>query len=253
MRAHFACAAIMLAVFTISSAAQTTAQKKPPAAPAATKPGTLVVSVTDESGSTISGATVAFRGPADRQAVSGATGVATVANAPAGTHRVRISRDGFLTLEKEVTIKAGARLSIDAVLSAAPPPPPAPKPEPKPTPAAKAAGPVGQPAVHSVTDLADQMLRDKQPIVERDLGCSVATASKLVLVRENLAAHTHSDADEVLYLVAGEAVIKLGEKELQITPGVFVLVPRGTAHAVTKRGRNAPILLSVTSGPACAG
>ena len=95
------------------------------------------------------------------------------------------------------------------------------------------------------------MLNDKQPIVERDRGCSVASASKLILVRDTLASHTHADADEMIYLMAGDATIRISDKDTAISAGWFALLPRGTAHSITKRGRNAPILLSIRSGDPC--
>ena len=105
----------------------------------------------------------------------------------------------------------------------------------------------------SLTDLAEQMLRDPAPLVEREIGCSVSTASQLILVRETLASHTHADADEMLYLVAGDATLKIADKDTQASAGWFAIVPRGSTHSLTKRGRNAPIFLSIRSGQPCGG
>jgi mannose-6-phosphate isomerase-like protein (cupin superfamily) len=55
----------------------------------------------------------------------------------------------------------------------------------------------------------------------------------------------------MLYVVAGEAMVKIGDKEQAVTPGWFSVAPRGTAHGITKRGRNPAILLSITSGQPC--
>ena len=65
------------------------------------------------------------------------------------------------------------------------------------------------------------------------------------------AAHTHADADEVLYIVAGDATLKLGYRDQNIAPGWFAVVPRGMSHTVTKRGRNPVLILSAVSGPPC--
>ena len=223
---------------------------------ATAKPGSLAVTVVTESGATLPGATVSLRGGVERQALAGPDGVATLLNIPAGTYRTRISRDGYFTFEKEVTVRAGTRAASEAALTAAPaappPPPPAPKETPKPSPS-EPRGPLGAAKALSLTDLAEQMLRDPAPLVEREIGCSVATASQLILVRETLASHTHADADEMLYLVAGDATLKIADKDTQFSAGWFAIVPRGSAHSVTKRGRNAPIVLSIRSGQPCGG
>jgi len=253
--AHLASAVVLALSVALSSGAQTGATQKPaPQTAAAQKPGIVAVTVMDESGSPIQGAMVSIQGVVDRRSATGADGTALLSNIPAGTIRCRITKDGFITLDKEVTVKAGAKATADAVLAAAPkppPPPPAPKPEPKPAPAA--AGPVGQPRTLSIGDLAEQMLNDKAPLVERDLGCSVATTSKLILVRDTLASHSHENADEIIYLMAGDATIRIFDKETPIAAGWYAMVPRGVSHSISKRGRNAPILLSVRSGEPCTG
>jgi uncharacterized cupin superfamily protein len=70
-------------------------------------------------------------------------------------------------------------------------------------------------------------------------------------VRDSVAQHTHADADEILYIVAGEATIRVGEKEQNVVAGWFSLIPRGMAHTVTRRGRNPILILSSVSGPPC--
>jgi mannose-6-phosphate isomerase-like protein (cupin superfamily) len=193
----------------------------------------------------------------DRQALTGADGVATLLNIPPGTYRTRISRDGYVTFEKEVSVRAGVRAAAEAALTAAPaappaPPPPAPKETPRPSPS-EPRGALGAVKVLSLTDLAEQMLTEKGPIVEREIGCSVSTASQLILIRETLASHTHSDLDEMLYVVAGDATLKIADRETPFSFGSFAIVPRGQAHSLTKRGRNAPIVLSIRSGQPCGG
>ena len=238
--------------------APTSGQAKSPQA-ATAKPGSLAMTVVTESGGTLQGAAVSLRGAVDRQALAGADGVATLLNIPPGTYRTRISRDGYVTFEKEVSIRAGVRATTEAALTAAPaapppPPPQAPKETPKPTSSqSEPRGPLGAAKVLSLLDLAEQMLNDKAPLVEREIGCSVATASQLILIRETLTSHTHADADEMVYLVAGDATLKIADKDTSISPGWFGIVPRGSAHSIAKRGRNAPIILSIRSGQPCGG
>ena len=73
----------------------------------------------------------------------------------------------------------------------------------------------------------------------------------MIQVRDALPVHKHADADEVLYVIAGDATLKLGDKDFNIASGWFVLVPRGTDHVLTRRGRNPVILVSVIGGPPC--
>ena len=248
----------LLLVAQLSGQATNPGQAKSPAQSVAPKPGSLALTVVSEGGAPLAGATVWLRGSVERQALTSADGVATLMNIPAGTYRARISHDGFIPLEKEITVRAATRATAEASLSAAPPPPPAPPPpatkekeKETPRPVQTPTGPVGAPKVLSVLDLAEQMLKDQAPIVEREMGCSVASASRLILVREPLSTHTHADADEMLYLVAGDATLKIAEKDTPISAGWFALVPRGTSHSLARRGRNAPIFLSIRSGAPC--
>jgi mannose-6-phosphate isomerase-like protein (cupin superfamily) len=228
-----------------------------PAAQAA-KPGTLTLTIRSEQGLVLSGAVVAVHGLVDRRGTSGADGVVMLQNLPAGTYRARITRDGYITLDKDVAIRAGSRTTGEGVLAPAPTPsapPPAPTPTPLPvdkrstTPASTVKP--GMARVMSLPDLVEQMLKQPQPIVEHEIGCSVATVARLILARESVAMHRHSDADEVLYMVAGEATLTMTEKDQNVTAGWFGLVPRGTSHSLIRRGRNPMVVLSVQSGEPC--
>lgn len=231
---------------------------KPPSAPASAastrKPAVLELSVTTMVGMTIPGASVRCEGPTTRMGTTSPDGRVVFENLTAGTYRCRAERESFVTLEKEIVVFAGSRIPAQAVLSAAPttaaPPPASPPPPTSPAPASPVLKP-GEPKILSLTDIAEQLLNEKDPVAERALGCSGATASRLIRVRDSIAAHTHADADELIYIVAGEATIKLGEKEQNITPGWFSIVPRGMSHTITRRARNPILILSSISGPAC--
>ena len=245
---------LAIALFLIAAATPSARQS----AATTNKPGSLGLTVAGENGMPLSGANVRLSGASnDRVGTSGADGLVTLVNLPPGTYRARITRDGYITLDKEVTIRAAAKLAAEAVLSAAPPPP-APPPPPPPVPAAPATSNTlkpGSPHYSSIIDLATQMekaLRDT-PTVERDLGCSGGSASRLIMTRENVSMHTHGDADEMLYVVAGDATLTVADKDQGVQPGWFSVVPRGMSHSLTRRGRNPLLHLSVRSGPACPG
>jgi len=232
----------------------------PPAtqgAATAPRPGALVFTVLSEKGEPLTGAIVSMRGVTERAGTTGPDGTVTLQNIPPGAQRARISRDGFITLEKEVTVRAAARTPAEAVLSFAPPPPappptptPTPTPTPNPTPITSAGTP-GTPKMVNIPDLAEQMLKDTQPFVGRQLGCSGLLETTLIVARENVASHRHADVDEMLYLVAGDATLTINDKDQTIAAGWFGLVPRGMPHALTRRGRNPMVFLLVHSGKPC--
>jgi mannose-6-phosphate isomerase-like protein (cupin superfamily) len=175
-----------------------------------------------------------------------------LSNLNAGTYRCRIERDGYITLEKEVVVKAATKSGTEAALTAAPPPPPPPAPV-APPPAAMPVLKPGPPVVVSLTDqMADDLVKSKDPIAEHSLGCSGATSAKLIRVKDVLPAHTHADADEVIYLITGDATLQMGGKDSMVGAGWMGLVPRGTSHTLTRRGTKVVLMLSVQSGPACA-
>jgi mannose-6-phosphate isomerase-like protein (cupin superfamily) len=246
--------ALLLLSFSLAIGSQATppATNPRPAAQTAARPGSIELVVSTGMGGHISAATITAEGPVSRHGTTGADGSITLQNVTAGTYRVRIERSGYITLEKEIVVRANARTRAEAVLSTAPAatsPPPAPPPPP---PAGTPVLTPGEPKVVSlVDDLAEQLIRDAAPIAERALGCSGATAAKLIRLRDPLTAHVHNDADELIYVLAGDATLKLGDATHTIAPGWLGVVPRGMSHSVTRQGRRDLLMLSVTSGPPC--
>jgi hypothetical protein len=237
-----------------------TGQPRPAAAAPARRPApagsTLQIRVTDRSGTPAAGVGVSAEGPVRRDGVTDASGIVLFRTVSAGTYRVRAEGEGFVTLEKEVVFRT-APVVTDMALSAAPPPPPPPPPPPvaaPPPPApAVATGPAGEPKSLSIPDMAERSLSGRDPVRMFPIGCSGMSRSQLMVLRETAAAAPASETEEMLYLVAGEATIKMGPKEQPLTPGWFAIVPRGTERVVTRRGRNPAIFLSTISGQACPG
>ena len=48
--------------------------------------------------------------------------------------------------------------------------------------------------------------------------------------------HLHPDTDEAFYVAEGDATFLLGDREVSVTSGGLVFVPRGTAHTVWNAG-----------------
>jgi mannose-6-phosphate isomerase-like protein (cupin superfamily) len=266
----------MIALLALTLALQQPTAPAPatPAAPApppvqapvrrpAPSSSTVQVHVTDRSGAPQQGVQVTAEGPVSRDGTTDATGNVQFRTMTNGTYRVRAAHDSFVTLEKEVTVRGGATTApIEFALNAAPAPPPPPPPAPAPQ-AAPPPAPVGtsgssdvspgDPRVLSVADLAERSLSGRDPMKLVPIGCSGADNTQMIVLRETLNAPANPNVDEMLYVVAGEAMLTMAGRDQTVTSGWFVLVPRGVPHTLTKRGRNPVILLSTTGGQRCGG
>jgi mannose-6-phosphate isomerase-like protein (cupin superfamily) len=199
---------------------------------------------------------VTAEGPVTRDGVTDAAGQALLRTVSNGTYRIRASGDKFITLEKEVVVRTGAAAApVEMTLSAAPPPPappPAPEPEPKPAPTLTASdAKAGESRVVSIADLAERSLNGRDPVKRVPVACSGLDTTEMIVLRETLNVQPYPNADVMLYVVAGEALLSLGGRDQTITSGWYAMVPRGAAHVLTKRGRNPAIILSTVGGQPC--
>ena len=113
---------------------------RPPVAAAATP--TVTIQVTNSSGLPLANVQVTAQGPVSRDGVTAEDGSIRFANMRAGAYRLRFMREGSITLDRDITVRAGEPLLVDVALSAAPA---APKPV-EPAPAARAGQRRGQAA-----------------------------------------------------------------------------------------------------------
>jgi mannose-6-phosphate isomerase-like protein (cupin superfamily) len=208
--------------------------------------------VTDRSGAPIRDAKVIAEGTSRREGMTDAFGQLTWRTMTAGTYRMRAEGERFIALEKEVAVRAGtATPMVEFALSAGPEPVAPAAPPPPPQPAAAPPPPVappGDPRMLSILDLAQNSLGGRDAVRTVPIGCSGLSRSQLLVIRESHTSDVRPDEDEMLYLVAGEATLKLGDKEQAVTPGWFSIVPRGTSRVLTRRGRNPAIFLATVSG-----
>jgi hypothetical protein len=226
------------------------AQRPRPAAPAATS--TLEITVTDPGGLALQGVTVTATGTLDREGTSLASGLVRFLNMRGGEYRLRFAHPRFVLLERDITMRAGAPLSIDVMLSKAEnePEPEAPS-SPPPAPAAVNA-PAGEPKSVAVVDFVERnFISGRDPLKEDQLGCTASAKTSLVQVRDPLPERALADTDEVIYVVAGEGTLRLGNRDVSLSATTMAVVPRGTARGVTRKGRNPLIFVSVLSGPPC--
>ena len=245
---------VSLVLIPVALAAQTPPVTPPvtrrPVAPAAAT--SLVFKVTDSVGAVLPDVHVTTLAPVAREGVTSRDGSLLFTNMRAGTYRVRFTREGSITLERDVVVRNGESLVIDVSLNAAPPAPKAPEPV-KPTPAEppKVLPPPGEPKVTAVPLFLEKNFINRDPRKDSPLGCTPTGTATLHQLREAWLNHSHADADEWIYVVAGEGTIRIGANDQRVTAGTFSLIPRTITHALLPGGRNPFIVISILSGPPC--
>jgi mannose-6-phosphate isomerase-like protein (cupin superfamily) len=243
-------------VFSVFLTASTGAQSPTSSGRAPSKTHTTNVVVRDVSGTPIADTTVTITGPGRNEVATNARGTAVVM-LPDGSYRLRLQHDGFITLERDVTIRNGQPAEIEialnrAVTPAAPPRPPIPA-APVPSPRSSGLAPVaaGPPVNISLPAFLEKNFIGREPLKESILRCTPDGTIRLLQLRDPVAVHTHAASDEILYVVAGDGAIRIGDESTAITPGFLSVIPRGTSHAIERRGKNPLILLSTIAGVPC--
>ena len=260
---------VALLLLTLLQTAQPPAKPAtPPASPAPTQAPrprassssttTALLFITSAGGAPIEGVTVTVMGPVDREVKSPASGPTRIAGLRAGTYRVRFTHEDFITFEKEIVWRAGtAAPEVSVTLNAAPekPAPTAPAPPPaatRPEPAAPKLPPPGAPKTLALIDYIEKnLISGREPQKQSVLGCSGVGQALLWQVRDPWTGRQHDAADGMVYVIAGEGSLRLGDRDVKVTNGSFAVVPRGTTYGFTRSGRNPLIVLAVLSGAPC--
>lgn len=230
-----------------------------PAAPArpapVRKPAPTQVIVRNVSGMALAGVKVVVTGPSTQEVTTDANGTVSLGVLADGVYRLRFEQDGFLTFEREVTVKAGQPSEIYAAMriapSAAPPPVPPPPPAPAPVPPVASVAPGGPPVFVSIPDYLDKNYIRREPLKESVLGCLGSSTTRLLQLHDGIADHTHADMDETLYIVAGEGAVKIRGEATAVSAGSLTIIPRGVPHGIERRSRNPLMVLSTLSGAPC--
>jgi hypothetical protein len=215
----------------------------------------LTVQVTNTFGQSMDSVRVTAAGPVARDGVTAPGGLVRFAGMRPGEYRLRLEKEGLVTLEKDVTLAAGKSIAVDATMNEAPKPPP---PPPTPAPSAAPTGPPGEPRVLSISDFLDKnLIGGREPMKQSPLGCSGVQRSVLLQVREPLSEQTDDQLDQTLYVVAGQGTLKLGGREHSVSASSFAVIPRGTAFSLTRGRGNAPLIVLLSRanepcGPAAA-
>ena len=164
---------------TMQSAPPTQMRPRPRPRPTSTQ-----IVVRDQSGAPVPGAHVVVSGAATKEATTDANGAASLASMRDGSYRLRFEREGFITLERDVTVRTGQPAEIDVVLNTAPPPPPPPEPAPTPAPQPGAAGP---PVIVSIPAFLDKNFIGRDPLKESVFGCTGDSTTRVLQIRDSLA------------------------------------------------------------------
>lgn len=257
---HLGAAATISAVLAVAPGAQQPPSQKPPATQAAPAgrpaPLTLTIQVTDAVGAVLGDVQVRAIGPVEREGRTSEEGTLRFANLKPGSYRLRFVREGFFTLERDVSLRAGQPLRIDVMLSEAPPPmapppepppPPPPPPPPEPTPP-----PVAEPKTVAIPSFVElNFIGARATRKDSLVACAGTGTATLLQLREAIVDEVHDPSDEWLYVVAGEGTLQLGEREEKLAAGTFSLVPRTVRHSIVPRGRNPLILIAIQTGTPC--
>jgi len=90
-----------------------------------------------------------------------------------------------------------------------------------------------------------------QPRRETLLSCSGNTRTTLVQLNQDQPDRLYDTADATYYVVGGEGALRIEGRDIQFPTTGFMSVPRGTAHAIVRRGKRPVILIATLSGTPC--
>ncbi|HJR58890.1 MAG TPA: carboxypeptidase regulatory-like domain-containing protein [Vicinamibacterales bacterium] len=233
-------------ILIVAAAAGTSNVHAEPAQRArAAKTATLAILVTDPAGAQIPNVSVTVAGAASRT-VRTEGGRIAIESLPPGGYLLRFEREGFITLERELTARAGAPTEVKVTLQ------PAPSPEPPPAPVAPPKPPGdGKPAMVDVIAVAEKEFVGRAAGRTTSLACGDEGSATLIQLNDPVTDHTHADADEFIYVVAGEGAANVAGTPQRLRAGVLVFVPRGVVHRFSRSGRNPLIVVSTRAGEGC--
>ena len=211
-----------------------------------TGPVTFAINVSDLSGKPVGDVRVTLTGVVTRTTRT-ERGRTVFENLPSGQYSIRFEKDGYVTVEREVTGRGAKPIDVAVIMEPVPAePPPAPKPvEPPPPP------PDLKMAVLDMPAFIEKNYVGRAAGKTTPMGCAPGGSSTLIQMNEPLAQHTHDDADEFIYVIAGQGMAKLSGREESLGPAVFLMIPRGMPHTVTAGPKKPLVMMSVLAGEKC--
>ena len=234
----------LLCLFLFASALAPVAN----AAPAIQTTMTVNVLVTDRHGKPLPSAHVMVNGETERQGNTNKAGRVVFTNLEPGSYTLRVERDKFITFEKDFDVRAQrGPVPVFAALSPLASLPPRAS---RTTTSARPTVVQAEPQSVSIPELVEKNFSRNRAVKESPIGCSGLTGARLIQVTEPMAA-LDASAEEMLYVVAGEATLTIGDKTDKVKSGWFSIIPRGVPYTLMRTGRNPVILLSVLGSQPC--
>jgi hypothetical protein len=225
-----------------------TQKPRPPAQSSATTVAT--VTVTDEAGAPLTDVRVMLTGLLDRSGSTQTNGIVKFDGLRAGVYRLRLSKEGYTTLEREFEWRAGQPAPAPSVTLSTAPPPPAPPPTP--APARSSMPSPGKPVSLSLPDFIEKnYITNSQPQKTSPVACSGLAQNVLWQIREPWENRQNDAADTMLYVIGGEGTLRLDGRDSALQAGHFASIPRGSSYSLLRRGRNPLIVLATLVGEPC--
>ena len=113
-------------------------------------------------------------------------------------------------------------------------------------------GGAGQPQTISVVDLVErELISSGAPRRDTLVACSGTTRTTVLQLNQDQPERLYDGAEINYYVVAGEGAVRMSAGETPLAPGSLIALPRGTAHALMRRGKRPLILLTTLSGSPC--
>jgi mannose-6-phosphate isomerase-like protein (cupin superfamily) len=210
---------------------------------------TFAVAVSDPSGAPIPDVKVTLTGASERSARTEA-GRTVFENLPAGTYRFRFDKEGFVPFERELAGRGTAPIDVKVTLTPLPPPPP---PPPAPVAAPQTPAIDAKFVVLDMPAFIEKNYVGKAAAKTTPLACSTGGAATLIQINEPMAEHTHVDADEFIYVIAGQGMARLSGRQEPLSAGVFMMIPRGMPHAFSTGPKKPLVMVSTRGGEKCGG
>ncbi|MGH9357983.1 MAG: cupin domain-containing protein [Terriglobia bacterium] len=67
--------------------------------------------------------------------------------------------------------------------------------------------------------------------------------------RGHVEPHTHSDAEQVYYILEGKGLMRLGDRDLVVEPNTAIHIPSGLIHGIANTGLEDLVFIVVTTPP----
>jgi mannose-6-phosphate isomerase-like protein (cupin superfamily) len=212
-----------------------------------TGPVTFAIVVTDSAGAPVGDVRVTLTGVTTRTTRT-ERGRTVFENLPSGQYTLKFDKPGYVSVEREVTGRGAKPIDVAVTMEREAPPP---KPVEAPPPPPPAPAPEAKMAVLDMPAFIEKNYIGRAAGKTTPMGCASGGSSTLIQANEPLAQHAHDDADEFIYVIAGQGMAKLSGREEPLGPAVFLMIPRGMPHTIATGPKKPLVMMSVLAGDRC--